>query len=129
MAKQDYNNIGFKNKDIDRLSFRDAFSSARKSGKKTFDWTDKKGKTNTYTTQTAEEKAQYLLDTKQYKKFDSEKTKAGGNYFKAHGVERGPAGSKSLQKSTDEIYRSYQNVLFNGIENDKYKTKYGRPRR
>ena len=119
MGKHDYNSIGFKNKDIDRISFRDAFSSARKSGKKTFNWTNKQGKTNSYTTQTAEEKAQYLKDTNQHEKFNSEMIKAGGNYFKAHGVERGPAASESLQKSTNEIYNSYKKVLFNDIEKKK----------
>jgi len=99
-------------------SFRTAFSTAKKSGKKTFNW-----KSKNYTTKTAEEKASKLKKTN-YKKFKSEKNKANTNYSNAVGVEGKPKG-KNLQKSTKEISDSYNNVGLNGMEGGK-KTKYGR---
>lgn len=99
-------------------SFRTAFSTARKSGKKTFNW-----KSKNYTTKTAEEKASKLKKTN-LKKFQSESSKAKTNYYNAIGVESKPKG-KNLQKSTKEISDSYDNVGLNGMEGGK-KTKYGR---
>ena len=111
-------------------SFRTAFSSAKKSGKKTFNW-----KSKNYTTQTAEEKGQKMINkaksifkstgsTKGYKKFSEVAQKANYNMHVAIGTEGKPLG-KDLQKSTKEINNSYYNVAVNGIEGGK-KTKYGR---
>tara|TARA_R110000751_G_scaffold22405_1_gene63180 strand:+ start:196 stop:555 length:360 start_codon:yes stop_codon:yes gene_type:complete len=102
-------------------SFRTAFSSAKKSGKKTFNW-----KSKNYTTQTAEEKATSLKKKggKPGKKFVDAANKAYSNEYVAKGGTGKPAG-KDLQKSTQEIANSYNNVALNGIEGRK-KTKYGR---
>jgi|TARA_B110000093_G_C12876191_1_gene369888 hypothetical protein len=102
-------------------SFRTAFSSAKKSGKKTFNWNGKK-----YTTQTAEEKATSLKNKggKPGKKFLDAANISYYNEYVAKGGTGKPAG-KDLQKSTTEISNSYDNVALNGIEGRK-KTKYGR---
>ena len=102
-------------------SFRTAFSSAKKSGKKTFNW-----KSKNYTTQTAEEKAKKMSykDLKKAKKFVDAANKAYSNEYVAKGYTGKPAG-KDLQKSTQEIANSYNNVALNGLEGRK-KTKYGR---
>jgi len=103
-------------------SFRTAFSSARKSGKKIFNWNNKN-----YNTQTAEEKAQYLKDSGNISKLNKEQDKATYNYYKAIGVESKPLG-KDLQKSTKEIHDSYENVGNNGIEGGKM-TRFGRKKK
>ena len=100
-------------------SFRTAFSSAKKSGKKTFNW-----KNSEYTTETAEEKGQNLINKAKYKELEKASNKANYNMNVAHGVEGKPLG-KDLQKSTKEINDSYNNIIMNGIEGSK-KTTYGR---
>lgn len=59
MSKKNYNNIGFKNKDIDKVSFDDAFSSSKSQGKITFDW-----RGNKYNTTTADELVKKTLSNK-----------------------------------------------------------------
>tara|TARA_R110000868_G_scaffold74114_3_gene214431 strand:- start:486 stop:872 length:387 start_codon:yes stop_codon:yes gene_type:complete len=111
-------------------SFRTAFSSAKKSGKKTFNW-----KSKNYTTQTAEEKGQKMINkaestfkstgsTEGYQKFSKVAQRANYNMHVANGTESKPLG-KDLQKSTREINNSYDNIRMNGVEGGK-KTKYGR---
>ena len=111
-------------------SFRTAFSSAKKSGKKTFNWNGKK-----YTTQTAEEKGQKMINkaestfkstgsSKGYEKLSEVAQRANENMHIANGTESKPLG-KDLQKSTREINNSYDNIRMNGMEGGK-KTKYGR---
>ena len=80
-------------------SFRTAFSSARKSGKKTFNWKNKN-----YTTTTAEDKAKNMS----LKKLEKAEDKAYVKKNVAIGVENKPLG-KDLQKSTTEIHNSYKN--------------------
>ena len=80
-------------------SFRTAFSSARKSGKKTFNWKNKN-----YTTQTAEDKAKNMS----LKNLEKAEDKAYVKKNVAIGVENKPLG-KDLQKSTTEIHNSYKN--------------------
>tara|TARA_R110000796_G_scaffold173244_1_gene290181 strand:+ start:109 stop:423 length:315 start_codon:yes stop_codon:yes gene_type:complete len=81
-------------------SFRTAFSSAKKSGKKTFNW-----KSKNYTTQTAEEKAKKMS----YKDLKKAESKAQEKKWDAFGVESKPKG-RDLQKSTTEIHNSYKKV-------------------
>ena len=82
-------------------SFRTAFSAARKSGKKTFNW-----KNSNYTTQTAEDKAKNM-SLKKLEKFEAEaykNTVAAGN---RPNDDVTPRKSTDLQKSKEEQYRSY----------------------
>tara|TARA_B110000977_G_C10679757_1_gene339058 strand:- start:58 stop:372 length:315 start_codon:yes stop_codon:yes gene_type:complete len=80
-------------------SFRTAFSTAKKSGKKTFNWQNKN-----YTTQTAEDKAKNMS----YKDLRKAEDNAYVKKNVAIGVENKPLG-KDLQKSTTEIHNSYKN--------------------
>jgi len=82
-------------------SFRTAFSSARKSGKKTFNW-----KNSNYTTQTAEDKAKNMS----LKKLEKVEAKAYKNTVAAGNRPNDdvtPRKSTDLQKSTEEQYQSY----------------------
>jgi len=82
-------------------SFRTAFSTARKSGKKTFNW-----KNNNYTTQTAEDKAKNMSDKKLYKA----ETKAYNNTVNVGNRpddDVTPRKKTDLQKSTEEVFQSY----------------------
>jgi len=78
--------------------FRTSFAAAKKAGKKTFTWNGK-----SYNTTTASEKAKKMSDKELY---DAE-GRSQGNSWNAQGVEGKPK-SKSLQKSTKEIHKSYK---------------------
>jgi|TARA_B110000914_G_C15134316_1_gene296437 hypothetical protein len=82
-------------------SFRTAFSSARKSGKKTFNWKNKN-----YTTATAEDKAKNMS----LKKLEKVEAKAYKNTVAAGNRPNDdvtPRKSTDLQKSKEEQYQSY----------------------
>ena len=82
-------------------SFRTAFSSAKKSGKKTFNW-----KSKNYTTQTAEDKAKNMS----LKKLEKAEAKAYKNTVAAGNRpddDVTPRKSTDLQKSKEEQYLSY----------------------
>jgi hypothetical protein len=94
-------------------SFRTAFSSAKKSGKKTFNW-----KSKNYTTQTAENLAKNMsrknlvkAEAKAYKK-----TVAAGNRPDDDVTPRKKTG---LQKSREEQYQSYTKEHYNRYEKKK----------
>jgi len=94
-------------------SFRTAFSSAKKSGKKTFNW-----KSKNYTTKTAEDLAKNMsrknlvkAEAKAYKK-----TVAAGNR-PADDVT--PRKSTGFQKSKEEQYQSYTKEHYNRYEKKK----------
>tara|TARA_R110000744_G_C19062020_1_gene529061 strand:+ start:287 stop:580 length:294 start_codon:yes stop_codon:yes gene_type:complete len=72
-------------------SFRTAFSSAKKSGKKTFNW-----KNSEYTTETAEERAKNM-STKNV--FDAQE--------KAYRKSVAAGKNTDLKKSKEEQYKSY----------------------
>ena len=82
-------------------SFRTAFSTAKKSGKKTFNW-----KNNNYTTQTAEDKAKNMSDKNLDKSASIayKKSVAAGNYPDDNVT---PMKYNDLQKSTGEVFASY----------------------
>jgi len=92
-------------------SFRTAFSTAKKSGKKTFNWKNKN-----YTTQTAQDKAKNMS----YKDLIKAENNAYVKKNVAIGVENKPLG-KDLQKSTTEIHNSYKN--------ETYKRHYGKKKK
>ena len=82
-------------------SFRTAFSTARKSGKKTFNW-----KSKNYTTKTAEDLAKNM-STKNLEKASAKaykKTVAAGN---RPADDTTPRKSTGLQKSREEQFKSY----------------------
>jgi len=94
-------------------SFRTAFSTARKSGKKTFNW-----KSKNYTTKTAEDLAKNMsrknlvkAEAKAYKK-----TVAAGNRPKDDTTIRKKTG---LQKSRTEQFLSYSKEHYNRYEKKK----------
>lgn len=82
-------------------SFRTAFSTAKKSGKKTFNWQSKN-----YTTTTAEELAKNMSNKNLYKaeKNAYKNTVAVGN---RPDDDVTPRKSTDLQKSKEEQYQSY----------------------
>jgi len=84
--------------DDPKKGFRAAFSSAKKSGKKTFTWNGK-----SYTTTTAEEKAENMSMTELEKEYDK--------HIDFDGPKSGKPKSKSLKKSTEEIKKSYYNKI------------------
>tara|TARA_R110001606_G_scaffold231499_1_gene379174 strand:- start:516 stop:839 length:324 start_codon:yes stop_codon:yes gene_type:complete len=82
-------------------SFRTAFSSAKKSGKKTFNW-----KSKNYTTHTAEDLAKNMSNKNLFKAEGKayKNTVAAGN---RPNDDVTPRKDTDLQKSKEEQYRSY----------------------
>tara|TARA_R110001599_G_scaffold33870_1_gene109168 strand:+ start:2067 stop:2462 length:396 start_codon:yes stop_codon:yes gene_type:complete len=90
-----------------KKGFRAAFSSAKNAGKKTFTWNG-----NSYTTTTAEEKAENMSRTELEKEYDK--------YLDVGGLKSKKPKSKSLKKSTEEIKKSYYNKI-GEIDRKRYK--------
>ena len=94
-------------------SFRTAFSTARKSGKKTFNW-----KSKNYTTKTADDLAKNM-STKNLEKASAKaykKTVAAGNRRDDGTTSRKSTG---LQKSREEQFKSYSKEHMNRYEKKK----------
>ena len=82
-------------------SFRTAFSTAKKSGKKTFNW-----KSKNYTTTTAKELAKNMSN----KDLDKAEAKAYKNTVRVGNRpddDVTPRKYTDLQKSTEEVFQSY----------------------
>lgn len=94
-------------------SFRTAFSTAKKAGKKIFNWKNKN-----YTTQTASEKALNLTDSQLKSANDESYNKQKKSGFK----------SKSLNEISESYIREYQfrigdKVKAQGLDVNKYKDR------
>lgn len=82
-------------------SFRTAFSTAKKSGKKTFNWNNKN-----YTTTTADELAKNMSN-KNLSKAEEKAYKKTVRVGNRPNDDVTPRKSTDLQKSTEEVFQSY----------------------
>ena len=110
-----------------KQTFRNAFSTAKKSGKKTFMYNDKK-----YTTQTAEEKALKMTDKQLEKASDKAYYDAKWKTKKVKGKYGGTEEKMFASKSHNEIHNSYVNektyrigdkITKKGLDVTKYKDR------